>query len=239
MTRRQSTLQDYHNETTMRELTMRRPTLKAYIAAALISLATAAGSTLQAATNKPPVSIAIDQKSLVITGVTPGSQVIVFGRSCRNTGGRVRLIRHTFVERDDDRDGVVKIAMETIPEFSVFIAVDYESGEFASAAPGGSSPRVMAMPRVPQWREGSQSVDFNRGYLDFLFVRPGKGAWVLDILQGTARDDDGVIDGNLRLRIGSMKPLLGKDSPPPHATKKDVLAIIDPRDLSAVVMGAE
>jgi hypothetical protein len=97
----------------------------------------------------------------------------------------------------------------------------------------------MSMPRVPEWREGSEIVDFNRGYLDFLFVRPGKGAWVLDVFQGTARDDDGVVDGNLRLRVGSMKPLLGKESPPPHATKKDVLAAIDPHTLDAVITGAQ
>jgi hypothetical protein len=193
-----------------------------------------AGVSLQAAVN-----VSINPKSLVISGVSPGGQVIVFGRSCRSTGGRVRLIRHTFVERDDDRDGAVTIAMETIPEFSVFVAVDYESGQFASAAPRGGAARIMNMTRVPEWREGSEIVDFNRGYLDFLFVRPGKGAWVLDVVQGTARDDDGVVDGNLRLRIGSMKPLLGKESPPPHATKKDVLAAIDPHTLDAVITGAE
>ena len=223
----------------MRESSLRRQILKLFSSAVLIALAMAAVSSLRAATNAPAVKVSIDPKALLISGITPGGQVIVFGRSCRNTAGRVRLIRHTFVERDEDRDGVVRIAMETIPEFSVFIAVDYESGQFASAAPSGAAPRVMAMPRVPQWRDGSEIVDFNRGYLDFLFVRPGKGAWVLDVFQGTARDDDGKIDGNLRLRIASMKPLLGNDSPPPHATKKDVLAIIDPRDLDAVIMGAE
>jgi hypothetical protein len=191
------------------------------------------GASLQAAVN-----ISVASNSIVISGVTPGGDVLVFGRSCRQLRGRLRLTRHVFMQRDEDGDGAVTV-VEAIPRSSVFVAVDYESGEFAIASPATFVPRVIALPPTRPWREGSVNVDLRRGYLDFLLVRPRKGAWALEIIQGSARDDDGLVDATLRLRVSAMLPLFGKDSPPPHASKKDVLAIIDPRELDVVIVAAE
>lgn len=184
------------------------------------------------------VTMRMTSTSIVVSGVTPGGNVVLFGRSWNNVRGTVRGKRHSIVQRDDDADGVVTLAME-IPRNGVFVAVDYESGQTAASTSDGSMPRIIKLPPSHQWKDGTQTVDLNRGYVDFLLVRPGKGAWVLGIFQGTSSDADGIADGTLRLRLAAMQPLIGKDSPPPHATKKDVLVAIDPKDLDAVIMAAE
>jgi hypothetical protein len=190
----------------------------------------------------PPVHGALTAKvsggTLTVTGATPGGDVVVFGRSHRYVGGTPKLRRHVFRETDHDSDGVVAVSLESVPHYSVWVAVDYESGSYATAA-RGARPHVLVISPTRPWREHSIDVELGRGYLDFLLVRPRKGAWALDVFQGSVRDADGQVDGTLQLRIASMQSLFGDDSPPPHAAKKDVLAIIDPRKLDVVVVAAE
>lgn len=171
-------------------------------------------------------------------GVTPGGEVIFFARSVTDIGGVPRLERHAFVDRDEDGDGVVTHALEEMPQYSIWVAVDAQSGSFASAKSGDFPSKTITL-SPQEWRENDEAVDLSRDYLDFLLVRPGKGAWVLNVFQGGTRDGDGRVDDNLRLRAADMQPLHGKESPPPHAAKKDVLAIIDPHTLDLAIVAAE
>lgn len=182
--------------------------------------------------------ITVGAGEVTATGVTPRGDVIFFGRSVTDIGGVPRLERHAFTGTDTDGDGVVTHVLEEMPQFSVWVAVDAQSGSVATAK-SSEFPSKTIILSPQEWRENDDAVDLHRAYLDFLLVRPGKGAWALNVWQGGSRDGDGRIDDNLRLRTADMQPLHGKESPPPRAAKKDILAIIDPFTLDLVVVAAE
>lgn len=179
----------------------------------------------------------VGTERVTVTGVTAGGEVVFFARSVTYSGGVPRLAKHAFVARDDDRDGTVT-HVETVPALSVWVIVDMESGAFAYGAPAGFEPRVILLP-PETWKENDGAVNVSRERAEFLFVRPRKGAWMLDAFQGSARDADGKNDANLRVNTSSMSPLTGKESPPPHPVKKDVLVVIDPRLLEVAVVAAQ
>lgn len=187
------------------------------------------------AQSNPQLTVGTDR--VTATGVTANGEVVFFARSVTYRGGVPVLARHAFVERDDDGDGIVTHA-EAIPALSVWVIVDMESGAYAYAAPTGFEPRVIILP-PGTWRENDGTINVSRERGEFLFVRPRKGAWLLDAFQGSVRDEDGKNDSNLRIRTASMAPLTGKESPPPHPVKKDVLVLIDPRLLDVAVVAAE
>jgi hypothetical protein len=172
-----------------------------------------------------------------VTGLTPQGEVVLFGRSITYDGGVPVLARHALTIRDEDGDGAVTAIMDEVPRHSTWVAVDAESGSYVVGTPEGTTARLITL-SPQEWRENDEAVDLSREYLDFLLVRPKKGAWALAVWQGGARDADTRNDDNLRLRTSAMEPLLGKESAPPHAVKKDVIVIIDPRALDIAVVAA-
>lgn len=185
---------------------------------------------------EPAVVVSADR--VFVTGITPGGDAILFGRSIAYQGGVPVLARHSAPGRDDDGDGTVTWLFDEVQQRSTWVAVDMETGDHAVGSPDGASPRVITV-SPHEWRENDDAVDIRREYVDFLLVRPRKGAWALAILQGSSRDGDGRSDTNLRLRTSSMFPLYGKESPPPYAAKKDVLVIIDLFSLDVAVVRAQ
>lgn len=183
----------------------------------------------------PQITLGTDR--ITASGVTPNGEVVFFARSVTYRGGVPLLERHAFVASDADGDGVVTHTLETVPRYSVWVAVDAESGAYTVRTAAGTEPVLIALP-AGSWRENDGGADVPRAWVDFLLVRPKKGAWVLDVMQGGARDDDGQNDASLRLRTSAMQPLLGKDAPPPQA-KKDVLVLIEPRTLDVSIVAAQ
>jgi len=184
------------------------------------------------------LSVTVTGPQVTVEGVTPNGDVVLFARTHRHVGGTPHLGRHASVERDADGDGVVALTVPDLPPHSVWVAVDQQTGSHAIAMPAGRTPNVIALP-AGRWREGIASVDVESGYLDILLVRPGKGAWRLDIMEGGGNDGDGKGNASLRARLGILQHLTGKEQAPSQALKKDVLAIIDPRTLDVFVKAAE
>lgn len=185
---------------------------------------------------RPTVTVGVDR--VVVTGITPGGEAILFGRSIAYQGGVPVLARHAASGKDDDSDGTVMWLFDEVEQRSIWVAVDLDTGDHAIGSPDGATPRVITV-TPNDWRENDDSLDIRREYVDFLLVRPRKGAWALAVRQGSSRDADGRTDNNLRLRTPSMFPLHGKESPPPYAAKKDVLVIIDLFSLDVAVVSAE
>lgn len=202
-------------------------------AAALLACATLFATSLAQA--DPAMTIGSDR--IVVTGITPGGEAILFGRSITYQGGVPVLARHAATGRDDDNDGAVTWLFEEMQERSTWVAVDLDSGAHATGWRSKWTPQVITV-SPEEWREDDQAVDLSREFLDFLLVRPRKGAWASAILQGGSSDADGRNDNNLRMRTSAMNPLHGKESPPPHVVKKDVLVIIDSYTLDLVVVTA-
>ena len=193
-------------------------------------------SAVAVAQSVPQITVGTDR--VTVSGVTPKGEVVFFGRSVTYRGGVPLLERHALVEADADGDGVVTHLVDAVPHYSVWVAVDAETGAYAVRTAAGTEPVLIVLP-PGSWRENVAGTDVPRAWIDFLLVRPKKGAWVLDVMQGGARDGDGRNDASLRLRTSAMQPLLGKEAPPPQAINKDVLVLIDPRRLEVSVVTAQ
>ena len=193
---------------------------------------------LAAATEASAVTLSVTTTRLTVTGTTPRGEVILFGRSGTYESGMPLRKRHLHVLRDDDGNGVVTLDIAEVPRYSAWAAVDLESGDFALGAPASFPLRVIPLPGVV-WRGGVSHVDIARDVVDVLFVRPKKGAWLLDLWQGGRRDADGSNDANLRAGLAPLEAIVGKEGPPPTATPRDVLIMIDIRELDVYARSAQ
>lgn len=207
--------------------------LIAFAAAVTLSLSVSLAAT------DPVITVQIAANRVTATGVTPRGEVIFFGRSVIYQSGMPRLDRHAVVLTDDDRDGVVTLTLEqNVPKYSTWAVVDFESGVSVIASPAGFTPPRVDLPDVV-WRGGKSHIDLDRDYVDVLFVRPKHGAWMLGMWQGGRFDADTKNDAKLRAGLSGMKPLIGTKEAPPTATPRDVIVIIDPRQLDVFMRQAD
>lgn len=191
------------------------------------------------AADDPVLTVQISANRVTASGVTPRGDVVLFGRSAGWYSGMRHWQRFAVVLNDEDRDGVVTFTLDrNVPAWSVFVMVDFETGAHAIASPEGFTPRQIDLPALV-WRGGVSHVDLHRERVDVLFVRPKVGIWSGEIAQGGSRDSDARNDANLRTGLASLQPLAGTRTPPPTATPRDVIAIIDPWDLDVFARRAE
>src|SRR5688500_1928515 len=94
----------------------------AVLVACLTFLAAAAPAVLAG----PAVVVSADR--VVVTGITPSAEAILFGRSIAYQGGVPVLARHAFPGRDEDGDGTITWMFDEVQQRSTWVAVDMESG---------------------------------------------------------------------------------------------------------------
>lgn len=220
----------------LRRLRTSRPAVSLLAAAVSAFCVVAVPPSAHAADAQTP-EIVFAAGSIRASGITPGAEVVWFGRSVVYQGGIPRLTRHFETVRDDDRDGVVTWKID-VPELSVWTVIDFSNGAFAVASAPGFELRTIDLPRVV-WRGGTTHVDLSRDHLDFLLVRPRVGVWTLRAFEGGRLDADGRRDATLRGQLAMMRAAEGSAPPPPTATPRDVLVIIDPRALDVFARSAE
>lgn len=205
--------------------------VSSWLAAALLLSASAVSATT--------LTVQIAGNRITVNGVTPHGEVIFFGRSVVYQSGMPRLERHATVLTDADRDGIVTWTLDAgVPPYSTWAIVDYESGASVIASPAGFTPPRFDLPAVV-WRGGESHIDLDRDYVDVLFVRPRHGAWMLGMWQGGRFDADARNDAKLRAGLAAMKPLHGTKAAPPTAIARDVIVIIDPRQLDVFMRQAD
>lgn len=186
-----------------------------------------------------PAAIAVEivPDAVRATNVTPGGDLLWFGRSVEYEYGIPRLSRHLTVMADDDGDGVVRWEV-VVPHLSVWTAVDLKTGAFAAGGPAGFGLELMTLPKGA-WRGGVAHVDLRRDLVDVVLVRPHVGIWTLRAFEGGSHDADGISNATLRASLNRMRPMTGSPPAPPTATPHDVLIVIDPRALDVFANSAD
>jgi hypothetical protein len=180
-------------------------------------------------------SLALDftKQQVQVRGVPPGHQVVLFGVGIGMYSYTPLLTRYSTVQRDDDGDGAVQFRVRRLVARGVWVAVDYESGEYVIATPTGASAEALPVP-PDMWR-GRAHAALLTGSLDAVVVRPGVGAWTLRIVDGGPNDGDGRADRSVLLRLDRMLSLTGGSGGPPIVTPKDVIIAADPETLRVFV----
>src|SRR6185295_15846360 len=142
-----------------------------------------------------PAKVSLQEAAVVVTGVTPGGKVAVFGISRRGLEYVVRVERREEVLLDQDKDGAVTLELgETLPLKSIWVAVDLTRGEFRVASPAGFPLRQASLPAGGIAAARNELQD-RRDFVEVFLARPGAGAeagaWGLSAGDGGASDADG------------------------------------------------
>lgn len=196
------------------------------LAAALgLTCLLAAGEVLRAQT--PPPVITLDEAGIIVSDLTPGGAVAVFGACRRSFDYYERRERYLEILHDDDQDGVVRFEVpEGLPWKSAWVAVDLASGERSIAAPEGwpleeaaFGQAVSASPRAVVTAPATD--------LELLWVRPDSEApsiWTV-----AASDPN-----SQQVTVGPelFEPAGGTFSEPDGFAASDVLVAIDTGTLS-------
>lgn len=190
------------------------------LAALLLSLPVAAYAGLSEQGRKSPV-IAFEQSAVVITGVTPNAQVVVFGVS-RQPVAYVWRTSNVSVTVESDAEGTARLELERpVWVNSIYAAVDFTTGRYAIASPQGTPRRV------------TDAFETDRGRYRVLCVRPGEGAWRIS-------PDDLRTGGDRRLAGESvqndrrMPAIAGEQVSPGRLRSQDVVIVIDPEQMAVV-----
>jgi hypothetical protein len=207
------------------------------VTAMLLALAAAAYGT----TAKSGLTIGFDKEAVVISGVSPGGQAVVFGVA-REVDDFVAKIsrRHQVVTAD--ATGVARYDLGTaVPQPSVWVAVDLATGAVATEAPGGASivesdfrgngPGMLA--------SGLDGIADGRPLLDLLVVRPGQGVWYGLVGDGGPADEGEPNDGKVEISLAHLRSVgigaAARVSSPAAFAGRDVVVAIDPLVLAVIV----
>lgn len=187
-------------------------------------------------------AITFEKNAVVVTGLTVKGQAVLFGEARELAEDDVAtLVRRSQVLTDDDGDGIVRLDLgKEVPLRSVWVAVDFATGQATAAAPEGYPLRLVSWQGQGIERGASRSdrVEDARTFAEVLLVRPGVGAWQLTVGDGSSSDDDGAADGRIAAALDRMTPVAGSTAPPIRFDPKDVVVLIDPNRMELTVVQA-
>jgi hypothetical protein len=180
-----------------------------------------------------------DPHRLIVDGLSIGGETAWIGIMRERPKWTTRVVRRHGLERDEDGDGRVEIALDKAVAFhSVWVVVDLTSGDWDIAVPDGFPRKELSFP-VDSFRQISagivDSFQDTRGDIEVLLVRPTVGAWRLSASEGGAHDGDGQSNLQLRAVFSQMRPVGESPTAPGHLSPGDVLVVIDPKSLELYV----
>jgi hypothetical protein len=198
-------------------------------------------ATLPAVADQSRITVQVNAKEIVVSNVSPGSDVYLFGTLQEGRGFYSSLLTVDLTASDDDRDGVVKFAYpKGVPLRSVWIAVDQRNGDIGAGVPSGYTLRMTSIP-PGAWKRKSGAggaidvLSIEHKALEYLVVHPGQDAWRWEADQGSKRDEDGLDDNIVTVSPGSFLPgKKGKGKPPNTFTAGDVVIAVDPFSLEVL-----
>lgn len=179
-------------------------------------------------------NISFEEAAVVVRGLPPSGQVVLFGIAREPKGFFTRVVRRQEVLRADAA-GQVRLRLDApVPGNSIWFVTDLGTGLFSSAYPPGSGARETAFPAdavrigVPG-RAGRLSSKV--GFVEILYVRPGRGAWGLTVGHGGESDDPDTPDHDISAALDRMVPIGASPPPPSDFGAGDVIFLVDPRHL--------
>jgi hypothetical protein len=205
------------------------------MAFALMAFLYGAGRT-DAASGAPGLAGRVSGATVLIEGVSPRKNVLLFGVSLERTRFQSTYVRWERVATDNDGDGVVEFALDRpVAHESIWAAIDLQTGDWVAIAPQGTAPRQAVIPRealIPGLQsEQTAAVDLQSEALFVVVVRGGAGAWGLDAFQDGRNDSDSHDPARLRVMLDGLRSLSGNAQPPKFLVPGDLFLAINPYHL--------
>lgn len=184
--------------------------------------------------------IAFEEGAVRVSGLSPGTSVVVFAASLERPDVYVRVVRRQHLLSDDDRDGEARLDLSSgVPPHSVWAVVDMSTGSVATAVPQDAPLRSRETPKGAVQHaqgDGVDSISLPEPLLDLLLVRPGVGAWRGRFAEGTPTDGDETGDGWLRVQVTQLAPWEQKSLAPTRLLSGDVLVAVNPETLAVYTL---
>jgi len=176
--------------------------------------------------------MSFEDQAVVISGATPGGDVVLWSVYRERIAGVSTRLGRIDERVTADGTGAARLDLgRSVPELSVWAAVDLTTGQAAVGTPGSFAlTEIDAKGRRIDKALGRLEVD--RHGLEVLFVRPGVGSWRLGVYDGGPEDEDGAYDGTLRASLAALLPDSKSGNAPPKFQQGDVLVAVDPTDLN-------
>ena len=178
----------------------------------------------------------LEAQSIVVDGVQPRQEVLLFGVSLEPQGFANATRRWSRVGTDDDGDGTITFAFDKAIEFrSVFAVVDLRGGDYLILKPDGYDQLIPRTLDPAALRRGEKAgevagLDLAGPMAYIAVVRGGAGAWGMAAHQNGHNDDDHA-SPVLRVDPAKLTPLAGNAPPPAVLTPGDVILIINPIEM--------
>jgi hypothetical protein len=188
---------------------------------------------LPASAKQPTIVI---ERDSVTARVTPGSNTAWFYFAQEPTHRGTGLIYEAFLLRDDDGDGNVTFRLkQPLLDRSVWTVAELGTGEYAIAAPPGMPLRRTSLPPSALVSRGNAKSArlLSEQVVSLVFVvRPGKGAWVARIRDGSRDDGDLRVDNRITAMLDAMKPVGDSPAAPDDLEHGDIVVFADPLQLT-------
>jgi hypothetical protein len=177
-------------------------------------------------------TMSFEDQAVVVAGATPGGDVVLWTVYRERIAGVSTRLGRAHERVTADGTGAARLDLgRSVPELSVWAAVDLTTGQATVGTPGSFAlTEIDAKGRRIDRALGRLEVD--RHGLEILFVRPGVGSWRLGVYDGGPGDEDGAYDGTLRASLAALLPDAKSGNAPPKFQKGDVLVAVDPTDLN-------
>jgi hypothetical protein len=212
---------------------------KEYSLATVALCTTFAALSIHAADAPPPLQAIVTASSVQVRNVSSGGEIVLFTAQLEATGGLLRQRTGATRVSDTDRDGIVTFkSPRTIPQRSIWVAIDLETGRSVIAGPSGYPINVLPVPTtlLKKDAEGVIGViDDERRSAEMLVVRPKDGAWRVIAFEGSDNDGDQEENGKLSLASSNAVAVGNSGKPPNRLKKGDVIAVIDPGRMEVFV----
>ena len=183
------------------------------------------------------VGITLQDQAAVAGGLTPGKPVIWLSVEYRVDAEFSSDLTQRYEVGTAAADGTARLDLLKPPApRSYWVAVDLGTGAYALATP--SQYRIAKAPSPPTL-DTSTAADAlldTRQYVMGLLVRPGVGAWAFGAGDGGPVDQDGEVNGKLRIALDKLTPLTGSPAAPEKAAVNDLWLIVDPLTMEITVL---
>lgn len=178
------------------------------------------------------------EETAVVARVTPGASTAWFSIAHEYDSTGLRVMNGSFILADDDRDGVVRLPLHRQASATSFwMVVDMSSGDHAIESPGPAPVRRRQLPPAAihaKGNGGKARVLQDYAAVTLFVARPGVGAWVGRVKDGSDDDGDGLLDGSATVLFEKLKPVGNSPPAPEDFQRDDVVAFVEPLTLSIV-----
>jgi hypothetical protein len=186
-----------------------------------------------------PPSVGFEEQAIVVEGLTPDAEVLLFGVGRGVEGFIPYQIR--WAERlTGDAAGSVRLELAmALPTSSVWVAIELATGVATLAAPPGSEVLEIEFPGQGLPASLRRLEDARRG-LEVLWVRPAgdgaepvatAGAWSGRVRDGSGLDGDEREDRRISVRLDLLDPIGASPPAPEQLAPGDLLVGVDTETL--------